>query len=100
MFDLLKSFALSFRNTQKYRDKAGEANTGVGPKRPCGSEAAIQNGKGEGQNKGSTPARWGLTLFLSLNLICDGSMTFSNWTADAVGTTVFTDFWLGAPRRG
>src|SRR5271167_754163 len=55
MFDLLQSFALSFRNTQKYKEKACEANTSVGPECPGGTKDAIENGKGEGQNKGSTP---------------------------------------------
>jgi L-alanine-DL-glutamate epimerase-like enolase superfamily enzyme len=36
------------------KEKACEANTGVGPERPSGAEDAIKNGKREGQNKGST----------------------------------------------
>jgi len=32
-------------------------------------------------------------------LIFDGSMTFSNWIADAAGTTLFADSLGGAFRR-
>ncbi len=44
--------------------------------------------------------RWGLTLFLRVNLIFDCSMRFSNWIADVASTDVFMDFLPGAARRG
>ena len=44
--------------------------------------------------------RWGLTLFLRVNLIFDRSMTFSNWIADGAAADILPDFFPAAARWG